>query len=365
MGRRTTLVTGGFFVCTLLLFAGCGATGKGSMADPSDKLQQGGVSEDKSSGEERKNVLSSSEQEAAIKQMAQSLLDRLSHKKEPQRIAVLDFCGIDGEPSPCGGLVSQILESELIHLSGTSKNLAFVDRRTADQVMEELKRNATDLMDETQSLQLGKHLGAGLLLVGSVMQAGQDQVKVVARIVGVETTEVFASSVCVLRSPDAICQAAGSPPRVTHAILSEENPKSPFQVEVWTDKAVYHVGDPVLIYAKSNKPGYLVLIDVDANGRTTLLLPNAFHPDPYFLRRGETFVSPAGWFEAAEPLGRGYIKAILSPEPFTSRTLGGTPDDFVSGVRFRSLGSAATRGIAVSAKKANSGFGTWWVNIRK
>lgn len=365
MGRRTTLITGGFFVCTLLLFSGCGATGKGSMADPPDKLQQETVSEDKSSDEERKKVPSSPAQETAMRQMAENLLSRLPTKTEPQRIAVLDFCGIGGEQSLCGSLVSQILESELIHLSDKSNNLAFVDRRTADQVMEELKRNTSDLMDETQSIHLGKHLGAGLLLVGSVMQAGQDQVKVVARIVGVETTEVFASSVCVLRSPDPICQTAGSPLRVSNAILSEENPKSPFQVEVWTDKAVYKVGDPVHVYAKSNKPGYLVLIDVDANGRTTLLLPNAFHPDPYFLRRSETFVSPAGWFEAAEPLGRGYIKAILSPEPFTSRTLGGTPDDFVSGVRFRSLGSAATRGIAVSAKKANSGFGTWWVNIRK
>ncbi len=225
MGRITTLVKGGFFLCTLLLFSGCAATGQGPLAPPPDNLQGGGVSEEKPSGEERKKVPSSPAQETAIKQMAESLLAGLPDKKEPQRIAVLEFCGINGEASPCGSLVSQMLESELLHLSGQSKTLTVVDRRTADQVMEELKRNATDMVDETQSLQLGRHLGAGLLLVGSVMQAGQDQARVVARIVGVETTEVFASSVCVLRSSDPVCQPDGSSLKAAHSILTEDNPE--------------------------------------------------------------------------------------------------------------------------------------------
>jgi len=144
------------------------------------------------------------------------------------------------------------------------------------------------------------------------------------------------------------------------AFLAVSNPDSEFNVEVWADRGIYCFGDPVTVFVRTSRPGYLYLFDIDAAGNQTQLMPNLFQQEPVYVEAGETYMSQAGWFSAGPPAGRGYLKAMITAEP---NSLIGT--DFSDGGTFKSLSKARTRGIVVDAMKSGGGFATFHVIIEE
>lgn len=74
---------------------------------------------------------------------------------------------------------------------------------------------------------------------------------------------------------------------------SFDDPSSPLNVRVWTDKEMYSLGDKVKIYLKGNKPFYGRLVYKDADGQYLQLLPNPFRSKNYF-NGGVIYEMPSG-----------------------------------------------------------------------
>jgi Domain of unknown function (DUF4384) len=91
-------------------------------------------------------------------------------------------------------------------------------------------------------------------------------------------------------------------------------------VKVWTDKNVYQVGDPVVIYFLSNRDAYVTLIDVGTSGEMRILFPNTFDGNNH-VSAGKTYAIPSpesGFAIRTEgPPGLERIKFIATDNPLT------------------------------------------------
>jgi len=95
----------------------------------------------------------------------------------------------------------------------------------------------------------------------------------------------------------------------------------PLSVEVWTDRgddAVYAPGEAMLVKARTNDDAYLLVYEIDAEGRITVLFP---------FRRGSGMVEGRNTLRLPpedsryeltvdRETGQGYIVALASSEPF-------------------------------------------------
>jgi len=301
----------------------------------------------------------------AMGSFASSLMDQLP-RNGPIRIAVFNFTTLNGTHSECGKTLAEILEAELVSRCKGQERFSLVERRELSTIMDEQKHNASDLVDDTQAIEIGKQLGATALLKTAMSPWAKGGFRAVAKIIDTESTKILAAASGDFLLPGALveaCTGDDQPIERGFPFVEAANPESPYHVNVWTDKAVYKLGEDVIVHAQSDKEGYLYLFDVDAAGRRTMLLPNFYHKGPFPVVPGETFTSPRGWYAAGKPAGRGYIKAVVTPEPLPLWN----PDfsDLGPGTRFRSVSQAATRGVVVNTLENQGGFGTAWVTVEE
>ncbi|SDE11265.1 DUF4384 domain-containing protein [Rhodospira trueperi] len=77
-------------------------------------------------------------------------------------------------------------------------------------------------------------------------------------------------------------------------------------------------GDTVTFVARPSIDGYLIVLDINANGQVTQLYPNAFTGADNAVRQGQTVRIPDERydfvFRAVEPLGKGHLVAVLASE---------------------------------------------------
>lgn len=120
-----------------------------------------------------------------------------------------------------------------------------------------------------------------------------------------------------------------------------------FEIDLWTDKNTFRLGDPIEFNFRSDKDCYLNIVDINSRGEVTLLFPNRFHQDNY-IRAGRTYRIPDETYgfrlEVQPPIGRERIYAIASYHPmdifetdfhaeaFSSMTRGVTPEKNVRGI---------------------------------
>lgn len=94
----------------------------------------------------------------------------------------------------------------------------------------------------------------------------------------------------------------------------------PFEIQVWTERETYHVGEEVTFFFRSGQDAHLTLIDIDADGAVKILFPNAFHENG-IIRAGRIYSFPAAddTFDilAEGPPGVERIKAIATPAPLS------------------------------------------------
>ncbi len=115
------------------------------------------------------------------------------------RVAVLDF--EDGfeyaRRTRLGFSVSELLASHLIR---NAKGLRVVERKQMDKVLSELELRLSGFLTEPEAARLGDLVGADLLLLGSVSEAGEDVV-IVTRLVETDTgAALLSESISVPRS---------------------------------------------------------------------------------------------------------------------------------------------------------------------
>ncbi len=104
------------------------------------------------------------------------------------RIAVIDFdnVGNDAQAQRLGAVVAEVLVTEMASTPG----VIVVERNKLKELVSELKLQKTSDLDPRTATEIGKFLGAGSMIVGSVTEAGA-QYLLNARQVSVETAAVI------------------------------------------------------------------------------------------------------------------------------------------------------------------------------
>ncbi|MFH1009567.1 MAG: CsgG/HfaB family protein [Candidatus Latescibacterota bacterium] len=97
------------------------------------------------------------------------------------RVAVIDFESIGDDPN-IGRGVTEIVRTELIKTG----NYEVVERALLNKIIEEQRFQLSDLVDPTKAVELGKLLGADLILTGSVVKIGTSYT-INARFIDVKT----------------------------------------------------------------------------------------------------------------------------------------------------------------------------------
>lgn len=104
--------------------------------------------------------------------------------EDKPKVAVVQFDSIGVEPS-LGMAASEILTT---HLASREQAFRVVERTQLQKAMQELGYQTSALVDPESAVQIGKHLGARYIVVGSVTRFGSSY-SLNARIVEVETAE--------------------------------------------------------------------------------------------------------------------------------------------------------------------------------
>jgi hypothetical protein len=108
----------------------------------------------------------------------------------------------------------------------------------------------------------------------------------------------------------------GSPAQAASAAGRDEPPG----IRIWTDHGeVYHRGDPVQVYFRTEHDAYVTVLRVDTDGRVRVLFPR-LPDDPDLARGGETYAVPGAderdAFLVDDAPGIGYVFAVASDDPF-------------------------------------------------
>lgn len=138
-----------------------------------------------------------------------------------------------------------------------------------------------------------------------------------------------------------------------------ENPLSPLNIKIWTDKREYKRAEKMKIYIKGNKPFYARVVNKDPGGSTIQLLPNPYRTEYYF--NGSTIYEiPASIdrfeMEVVPPFGDDSIVVYGSTAPLGDISL--KPFGGVYEVMTKPQDIAdMTRGVKIVKKKEDSGIG--------
>ena len=107
-------------------------------------------------------------------------------------------------------------------------------------------------------------------------------------------------------------------PLVTIANLKQDKPA--FNIDIWTNKKRYRLGEEIRFYFRSDQDCYLTLVDYEPNGKVKVLFPNQFFQDN-FVKGGKTYIIPGkeyGFKLTIEPpTGTERIKAIATTNPLS------------------------------------------------
>lgn len=105
-----------------------------------------------------------------------------------------------------------------------------------------------------------------------------------------------------------------------NTLLFAEPEDSTHDIEVWTDRKIYQLGDEITFYFRTRHDVYMTLIDVGTSGGVRVLFPNQHHPDN-FVKANKVYTIPkqgSGFSIFVHgPPGLERIKAIATQEPLS------------------------------------------------
>jgi hypothetical protein len=96
-----------------------------------------------------------------------------------------------------------------------------------------------------------------------------------------------------------------------------DNPAAPFEVRVQLGDGAtsYGLGEHITFQARSERAGYLTLVDLGTDGTVAVLFPNGHDRDSR-IAAGATVRFPTdSELEAQPPVGRGMLRAFVTEAP--------------------------------------------------
>jgi hypothetical protein len=152
-------------------------------------------------------------------------------------------------------------------------------------------------------------------------------------------------------------------------LVNLDNPAASFRVDLdlYQGKREFAINDSIGFIVKSERAGYLTLIDLAADGTMNVLYPNEPGDAGHIPAGREIRVPGEGlnYFVISPPAGMGIVRAIVTEEPLKI-DLGSIPTAEASAaaadkIRLQLDGGAGTRGIQVTRRSA--GAQAWSTNI--
>ncbi len=232
------------------------------------------------------------------------------------KVAVLDF--VEAR-SGDRRILSRIIESDLKTTMTKAKDIQVIDTGEPGE-------------NKKSTAERAKELNADFYLSGIYWHDDNSGLRINARMVDTKKETVISTGRVVLKKDSYNIfdlKEKGIEPRTndgqgTYDLLvdklyfSEEGDRR-FNIDIWTDKKGYIIGDTLTIYFQSDKDCYVSLLDIGTSGKMTLLFPNSFYKDN-FIKGGKTYSIPGDFFgfriNVSGPAGIERIKVIATPEPF-------------------------------------------------
>lgn len=133
-------------------------------------------------------VFAASDLEEGVQELAQQISKNMTTGNK-KKIAIIEFSDLNGNISAFGQFLAEELITQLFMIS--PGQFEVVERRQLMKVLNEQKLSMTGLLDAKAMESVGKILGIEAIVTGSLADLGND-IKVNARLIGVDTAKVFA-----------------------------------------------------------------------------------------------------------------------------------------------------------------------------
>lgn len=170
-----------------------------------------------------------------------------SHLVRGDRVAITDFPDLKGKSSDLGKHISEELETRLLN-QGVAH---VVERGRMQQIMKEQSLGASEAVDDETAAHIGKLLGAGIIVVGTISDLGT-QVKVNARLIDTSSGEAIGASSITLSRAGPVARLLDG------TILAAPDAKEPLPM-VFIGKAPKGIQVSLLV---KNSVGYCLRLKV-------------------------------------------------------------------------------------------------------
>jgi TolB-like protein len=137
-------------------------------------------------------------------------------KQEKQRIAVLPFHELDGQPTVLGTFLAEELVTKLFQLG----NFKIVERQLLDKVMGELRIQRSGAIDPATAKEIGRIAAVEAIVTGSITELGT-HVAVNCRLIDTTTGEVFGAAQTKITKDEDVTKIMNSVVTPTGAISSQ------------------------------------------------------------------------------------------------------------------------------------------------
>jgi TolB-like protein len=283
-------------------------------------------------------------------EMAEKIGEKLKSESKT-KVAVIDFTDLQG--NPVGELGKYIAEELTVNLVNVKRGYSVLDRANLRKILAEHKLTSTGVIDPENAKKIGRFAGLDALVLGTMLTKGTN-IALTAKLISIETAEIFGAVRAEVKSDSSVEQLAAKPP-VTNDATGSAQPK-PFGDLVARLQSFEFIPD-------NERYGYAHLTLVITNTSETKTWGVALHPDHYnyfHLRnsRGEDFKATEleGVEKAFESFGR-YQGSLTDVPPRTTITItsksqvawNGTPGDF----RPYRLNTVAIYGEAAQGRHIN------------
>jgi TolB-like protein len=127
--------------------------------------------------------------EDAYNKMAKEFSESASLLSQP-KIAIMPFIYLDGRKSDGGPIVSERLTTRIVKL----KKFQVIERQLLEKILTEQNLGTTGIIDVESTKKIGKILGVGAIITGTLLDVENQMVEINARLINTETAEVIATS---------------------------------------------------------------------------------------------------------------------------------------------------------------------------
>lgn len=215
----------------------------------------------------------------------------------------------NGEITSLSQTISNLLEKNIVKFSENKYKI--IDRNHLSELLEEWKLSMSGMIDEDSSSQTAKLLGIDIFIF-SRYKINRNILNINIKAVNTKTGEIIATENAM---QDLASEAAQTSVKFEsqNLVLSQNS-----DITLWTQKNSYQIGEPVKIFIKSKRDGYLTVLDISPKGENSVIYPNLYSKGN-FIKAGIIYEVPSEnapfIIEAVEPKGTEIIRAIVSDQP--------------------------------------------------